>query len=172
MEGLDEIEENSKNAAIAAAMDAHAATKAGGSGGGGVRPPTDAELRTSAVRAAKDREQIEKQMKEKIRKTKLRRRRGLYSCCCFPVLVITFIKTSFRDTRESFVLAVVTLISSSCKTIPLSAMFCWLSFATPRGMTDLIMLTLLLEFVSIVLSVIMWERSALRTEQNIIVSGC
>ena len=44
-----------------------------------------------------------------------------------------------------------------------------LSFSTPRGMTDLIFYCIVCQFISIVLAIIMWERSALRTEKNVII---
>jgi hypothetical protein len=162
-EGLDDIEENGKRAPL----------KAGAEGEDGMvalrRPPTDAELKYNATKAAKEREKIEKDAKEKKIKSKLRCRRGYYSCCCYPCVIITFVKTSLRDTRESFLLASTIIITTSLKTIPLTTMFVYLSFVTPRGMTDLIMLTIIFQCLSITLSIVLWERSALRTEQNLIV---
>ena len=73
--------------------------------------------------AAKDREKNEKLSKEKKIKKSLRRKRGLLSFFCFPILIITFIKASFRDTRESFLLVTTKMIVTCCQTIPLTTMF-------------------------------------------------
>ena len=131
-------------------------------------PPTDAELKAAAVKAAKEREKNDCDTKERKRKSKLRFRRGFYSCFCYPILIVTFVKTSLRDTRESFLLVTTKMIVTCCQTIPLSAMFMWLSFATPRGITDLILFCIFMQFLSICMALTMWERSALRTEKNLI----
>ena len=163
LEGLDEIEANGKNGKngknhLLDDEDPNAlhATR------------TDAELKIAAVKAAVDREKNERTTKEEKRKNKLRYQRGFYSFFCYPILVITFVKSSFRNTRESFLLVTTKMIMTSCQTIPLSTMFLWLSFSTPRGMTDLITFCLAFQYTSIVLTIIMWERSALRTEKNVI----
>ena len=154
LEGLDEIEANGKNG-----LDDPNALHA---------PRTDAELKIAAVKAAVDRKKKERTTREEKRKKKLRYKRGCYSFFCYPILVITFVKSSFRNTRESFLLVTTKMIMTSCQTIPLSTMFLWLSFSTPRGMTDLITFCLAFQYTSIVLTIIMWERSALRTEKNVI----
>jgi hypothetical protein len=127
-------------------------------------------LKRAATKAAQERQKQNHKEATRKKQSKLRCRRGWYSCCCYPLVIVTFVKTSFRDTRESFVLATTIFISSSCKTIPLTTMFVWLSFSTPRGLADLFLFAIVFQFLSIVMGIVMWERSALRTEQNIIVS--
>jgi hypothetical protein len=169
-EGLDEIEENGQIAAEKAKAQAALAADPNYVEDTTYKPPTDEELKRAATKAAQERQKQNHKEATRKKQSKLRCRRGWYSCCCYPLVIVTFVKTSFRDTRESFVLATTIFISSSCKTIPLTTMFVWLSFSTPRGLADLFLFAIVFQFLSIVMGIVMWERSALRTEQNIIVS--
>jgi hypothetical protein len=48
-------------------------------------------------------------------------------------------------------------------------MYLWLSFSTPRGMADGIFFCVVAQMFSIALAALMWERSALRTENNLVI---
>ena len=161
VEGLDEEEFGSKLLAVEV-----------GENGELVKPkvpPTAAEVKRLALREARKREkEVARELDMKMR-GKRRRRRCMLSMCCCCAIPVMFVRQSLRDTRESFVLVQTRMNVAALQNIPLCTMFLWLTFATPRGTGNLFIFAIICQISSITLALLMWERSAIRTERNLII---
>ncbi len=161
VEGLDDEEFGSKLLAVEVTADGELAKPKA--------PPSAAEVKRIALHEARKREkEVAHELDVKTR-GKRRRRRCMLSMCCCCAIPVMFVKLSLRDTRESFVLVQTRMNVAALQNIPLCAMFLWLTFATPRGTGDLFTFAVVCQLSSITLALLMWERSAIRTERNLII---
>jgi hypothetical protein len=118
---------------------------------------TPAETRRRALHAARKREADIAKETDIRKRDKLRRRRGCMACCCPCCLVLLFVKVSFRDAKETWMLVFTRMSTTMLQSLPLVTMYLWLSFSTPRGMADGIFFCVALQIFSIAMAALMWE---------------
>lgn len=128
----------------------------------------DEETRRKA-REARKREEAAARQQQRRHRCRTRYRRSCTLLICYPFFFMCYVRSSLKSTKESFMLPLLKMITSMFQSIPLCALYLWLSMSTPRGISLDMSLAFLFCVISFAITLLLWDRAHIRSEHGLIV---